>query len=80
MATKKAVKPVKKSKPKIEIKPSKKGTFTKFAKKKGMVDEEGKITSEAIDSGLKSKDPAIKKKAVFAMNARKWAKAKKKGK
>lgn len=66
-----------KKKPKIVIKPSKKGSFTKIAKKKGMVDEEGKITPEAIDEGLKSKDPTVKKKAVFAMNAKKWAKGKK---
>lgn len=71
-------KPVLKKKSVIKIKPSKKGSFTKIAKKKGMVDEEGKITSEAITEGLKSKDPAIKKKAVFAMNARKWARNKKK--
>lgn len=62
----------------IKIKPSKKGSFTKLSKKKGMVDKEGKITQEAITSGLNSKDPAVKKKAVFAMNARKWAKGKKK--
>lgn len=66
-----------KKKPVIKIKPSKKGTFTKYAKKKGMVSKDGTITSEAITEGLKSKDPAIKKKAVFAMNARKWAKNKK---
>ena len=69
-----------KKKPPIKIKPSKKGTFTKFAKKKGMVGTDGKITDEAIQAGLKSKNPATKKKAVFAMNARKWAKGKKKGK
>lgn len=67
-------------KPKIFIKPSKRGTFTKYAKAKGMTDEEGKITTEAIDEGLKSTNPAIRKKANFARNARKWAKGKKKGK
>lgn len=67
-------------KPKIFIKPSKKGTFTKYAKRKGMTDEEGKITGEAIEEGLNSKNPAIRKKANFAKNARKWSKGKKKGK
>jgi len=66
-----------KKKPKIFIKPSKRGSFTKIAKKKGQVSKDGTITQEAITSGLKSTNPAIKKKAVFAMNARKWAKAKK---
>lgn len=72
-----------KKKPVIKIKPSKKGSFTKISKKKGMVSKDGTITEEAIASGLKSPDPAVRKKAVFAMNARKWAKnkkSKKKGK
>lgn len=67
-------------KPKIFIKPSKRGTFTKYAKKKGMVDDEGKITGEAIATGLKSKDPAIRKKANFAKVSRMWKKSKRKGK
>ena len=65
-------------KPKIFIKPSKRGSFTKYAAKKGMVDDEGKITEEAIEEGLKSKNPATRKKAVFAKNARSWGKKKKK--
>lgn len=67
-------------KPKIFIKPSKKGSFTKYADKKGMTDDEGKVTPEAIQTGLKSKSPAIRKKANFARNAKKWNKGKKKGK
>jgi hypothetical protein len=67
-------------KKKIMIKPSKKGSFTKIAKKKGMVAPDGTITQEAITSGLKSPDPAVRKKAVFAMNAKKWSKAKSKSK
>jgi len=66
-----------KEKKKIVIKPSKKGSFTKIAKKKDMVAPDGTLTEEAIKSGLKSPDPAVRKKAVFAMNARKWAKGKK---
>lgn len=67
-------------KPKIFIKPSKRGSFTKYAAKQGMVDEEGKITTEAVEEGLKSTNPAIRKKANFAKNAKSWAKGKKKGK
>ncbi len=69
-----------KKKPKIYIKPSKRGSFTKYASRKGMVDDEGKITGEAIEEGLNSKNPAIRKKANFARNARKWSKGRKKKK
>lgn len=50
----------------IHIKKSKEGSFTAWAKKKGM------SVSQAISAGLKSKNPAIRKKANFARNARKW--------
>jgi hypothetical protein len=65
-----------KAKKKIVIKPSKKGTFTKAAKKAG------KSVQEEASSVLADKNasPAMKKKAVFAKNAAKWRKPKKKGK
>ena len=54
------------TKKKIKIKPSKVGSFTAWAKARGL------SMSEAIAQGLKSKDPAIRKKANFARNARKF--------
>ncbi len=63
----------------IKIKPSRKGTFTRWAKSQGKT-KNGKITAKAITAGKKSRsrserqNPAIRKKAVFAQNARKWAK------
>ena len=52
----------------IDIKPSHKGLFHKdVGKKPGE-----KITSADIKKGEKSKDPAERKRAVFAANARKW--------
>jgi hypothetical protein len=50
----------------IHIKPSRRGSFTKWCG--------GKVTSECIQRGLRSKNPAIRKKANFARNARKWNK------
>lgn len=52
----------------IDIKPSKKGTFTAMAKKAGK-----SVQGEAT-AVLKSKtaSPAAKKKANFAKNAAKW--------
>ncbi len=61
----------------IKIKPSRKGTFTRWAKSQGKT-KNGKITAKAITAGKKSKNPAIRKKAVFAQNARKWARNRKK--
>lgn len=49
---------------KIHIKESKKGSFTKYCK--------GKVTNECIAKGLRSPNPAIRKKANFARNSRKW--------
>ncbi len=63
----------------IKIKPSKKGSFTKWAKKKGLAKEEGGVTAEAIAAGKKSKNPKIRKKATFAASSRKWAKKRKTG-
>lgn len=57
----------------IKIKPSKKGSFTKWAKKQGKT-KSGKVTGKAIAAGLKSKDARIRRKAQFAKNARKWNK------
>ena len=56
----------------IKIKKSKKGSFTRWAKKKGFKGSNAK----AIAAGKKSKSAAIRKKAVFAQNAKKWAKNK----
>lgn len=50
----------------IHIKKSKEGSFTAYAKRNGL------SMSEAIEKGLHSKDPAIRKKANFARNARSW--------
>ena len=52
----------------IKIKPSKKGSFTKWCKNKGY---DG-VTSECIAKGKSSKNSAIVKKAIFAANARRW--------
>ena len=57
-------------KKKIYIKPSKRGSFTKYCG--------GKVTSKCITKGKRSKSAAIRKKATFAQNARKWSKGKKK--
>ncbi len=59
-----------KKKNKIKIKPSKRGSFTKYCG--------GKVTNKCIQKGKKSKNPATRKKATFAANARKWNKGKKK--
>ena len=49
-------------KKKIEIKPSKRGSFTKYCG--------GKVTQKCINKAKKSKNPATRKKAVFAENFR----------
>ena len=49
---------------KIHIKESQKGTFTKWCG--------GNVTDECIQRGKNSSNPKIRKKAVFAANARKW--------
>lgn len=48
----------------IHIKPENRGKFTEYCG--------GKVTSECIAKGKRSSDPAIRKRATFAANARKW--------
>ncbi len=49
----------------INIKPSHKGLFTKYCG--------GKVTQKCIERGKRSKNPKIRKRAVFAENARSWS-------
>lgn len=49
---------------KIHIKKSQRGSFTKYCN--------GKVTNECIQRGKNSPNPKIRKKAVFAQNARRW--------
>lgn len=49
---------------KIHIKKKNVGSFTKYC--------DGKVTEDCIKKGKNSKDPKIRKKAVFAQNARVW--------
>ena len=49
---------------KIYIKPKNRGKFTKYC--------HGKVTDECIQRGKNSSNPAIRKRATFAANARKW--------
>lgn len=49
---------------KIHIKPENRGKFTKYCG--------GKVTSECIAKGKRSSDPAVRKRATFTANARKW--------
>lgn len=51
---------------KIHIKKKNRGSFTKYCN--------GKVTNECIQRGKNSPDPVIRKKAVFAQNARRWHK------
>lgn len=48
----------------IHIKPENRGKFTKYCG--------GKVTSKCIAKGKRSSDPAVRKRATFAANARKW--------
>lgn len=48
----------------IHIKPENRGKFTKYCG--------GKVTSECIARGKRSSNPAVRKRATFAANARKW--------
>ena len=52
----------------IDIKPSHKGKFTKYCKRKGYKG----VTSECIAEGKKSKLASVVKMATFAQNARRW--------
>lgn len=49
---------------KIHIKKANRGKFTKYCG--------GKVTSECIARGKRSSSPAVRKRATFAANARKW--------
>ena len=60
----------KKGKSGIHIKKSKEGTFTAWCKRQGFKG----VCSECIAKGMRSKNAAIRKKANFAKNARKWRK------
>lgn len=51
-------------KTKIHIKPENRGKFTEYCG--------GKVTAACIQRGLNSPDPAVRKMANFARNARKW--------
>lgn len=48
----------------IHIKPENKGKFTEYCG--------GKVTSECITKGKRSSNPTVRKRAIFAANARKW--------
>ena len=48
----------------IYIKPENRGKFTKYCG--------GKVTSECIAKGKRSSNPAVRKRAAFAANVRKW--------
>ena len=48
----------------IHIKKKNEGTFTSYCG--------GKVTGECIAKGRNSKNPATRKRAVFAESARKW--------
>ena len=54
----------------IHIKPSKRGSFTAWWKRRGY----SGVTAACIKAGLSSKDIRIRKKANFARNAKKWNK------
>lgn len=51
----------------IHIKKKNRGKFTEYCG--------GKVTSECIARGKNSSSPAVRKRATFAANARKWSKA-----
>ncbi len=53
----------KKKKP-IHIKKENRGKFTEYCG--------GKVTNDCISKGLKSSSEAVRKRAQFAKNARKW--------
>jgi len=59
-------------KPTIQIKPENRGSFTSYCKRKGFK----KVTGECIRQALKSKSKAVRKKALFARNARMWRNSK----
>ena len=52
----------------IKIKKANRGKFTAYCG--------GKVTSKCISKGKRSKSAAVRKRATFAANARKWNKGK----
>lgn len=56
--------PLLKNGSKIHIKKANRGKFTDYCG--------GKVTSECINKGKHSSNPAVRKRATFAANARKW--------
>ena len=52
---------------KIHIKKKNRGKFTQYCG--------GNVTSECIKKGKNSPNPVIRKRAIFAQNARKWNKS-----
>jgi hypothetical protein len=57
-------------KPKIHIKKKNRGTFTKYCERNGY----NGVTNECINKALNSNSSKLKKKALFARNARSWNK------
>ena len=55
---------------KIRIKPENKGKFTQYCKDAGYTG----VTEKCIKEGKKSKSKAVRKRAVFAENAKEWSK------
>lgn len=53
---------------KIHIKKENRGKFTEYCG--------GKVTNECIQRGKHSSSPAIRKRATFAQNSRRWHKKK----
>ena len=51
---------------KISIKKANRGKFTEYCG--------GKVTSKCIAKGKNSSDPAVRKRATFAQNTRRWHK------
>lgn len=52
----------------IKIKKQNRGKFMEYCKRNGYK----KVTKKCIDQAKKSKSPAVRKRATFAANARKW--------
>lgn len=50
----------------IHIKKKNRGKFTEYC--------DGKVTQECIDKAKKSKNPTLRKRAIFAQNSRSWSK------
>jgi len=59
-----------KEQPRIHIKKQNRGKFTRYCKGLGF----SGVTSACIQKGKNSKNPAVRRRAVFAENARGWNK------